>query len=115
MVIQEKHEARVCCDSSMDALAALGWRPAADSARPRGVHADAARAGAQDQVETVVPREAGARVLVVAGRHRGQRARLLSRSGAAGVVAVQLAAELDVARLGFDEICLFVGEAGEDE
>ena len=69
----------------------------------------------QGQVETVVPREAGARVLVVAGRHRGQRARLLSRSGASGVAAVQLAAELDVTRLPFDEISQFVGEAGEDE
>lgn len=69
----------------------------------------------QDQVETVVPREAGARVLVVAGAHRGQRARLLSRSGAAGVAAVQLAAELDVMRLAFDEISQFVGEAGDDE
>jgi hypothetical protein len=31
------------------------------------------------------------------------------------VAAVQLAAELDVARLGFDRISLFVGKAGEDE
>ncbi|KAK9845269.1 hypothetical protein WJX81_001675 [Elliptochloris bilobata] len=69
----------------------------------------------EDQVETVVPRELGARVLVVAGPHRGQRAWLLSRSGAAGVAAVQLAAELDVMRLGFDQISHFVGEAGEDE
>ncbi len=106
----------------MSVVAAAWTRrpPLAGGPRPArrvhaGARADAARAGPQDQVETVVPRDPGARVLVVAGRHRGQRARLLSRSGGAGVAAVQLAAELDVARLGFDRISLFVGKAGEDE
>jgi hypothetical protein len=56
----------------------------------------------QAQVETAVPRAAGAAVLVVGGRHAGSGGTLLQRS-AEGVGAVQLAADLAVVRLGFDD------------
>ena len=69
----------------------------------------------QGQVETVVPREAGARVLVVAGRLRGRRARLLARDPGAATARVQLTDELTVHELGFDDVSEYVGEAGEEE
>ncbi len=69
----------------------------------------------QAQVETVVPKEAGRRLLVVAGKLRGQRARLLARDSAAARVRLQLTADFSVHELGFDDVSEFVGEAGEEE
>lgn len=70
----------------------------------------------QNLLETVVPHEAGSRLLVVRGDHRGQRARLLRRNSRSQAVAVQLTSDLSqVVNLGFDDVSHFVGEAGEEE
>ena len=70
----------------------------------------------QNLLETVVPHEAGSRLLIVRGEHRGQRARLLKRNSRSQAVAVQLTSDLSqVVNLGFDDVSQFVGEAGEEE
>ncbi|CAL5220378.1 g2383 [Coccomyxa viridis] len=69
----------------------------------------------QAQLETVVPREERRRVLVVLGRFRGQRAKLLRRDAAAGTVVVQLTADYSAQELSFDEVSEYVGELGEEE
>jgi len=59
----------------------------------------------QAQVETVVPKAEGSAVVVVAGPHAGQAGTLLCRSagGAGAAAAIQLAADLEVVRLCFDD------------
>lgn len=69
----------------------------------------------QAQLETIVPKQAGMRVLVVAGPLRGRRARLLVRDSGAATARVQLTAELTVHEMGFDDVSEYVGEAGEEE
>jgi len=69
----------------------------------------------QSSLETVVPREEGGAVLVVAGRWRGQRARLLQRSAENNVAAVQLLADMSVQRLSMDDVAEFRGPLDEDE
>lgn len=69
----------------------------------------------QAQLETVVPREERRRVLVVLGRLRGQRAKLLRRDAEAGTVVVQLTADYSAQELSFDEVSEYVGELGEEE
>lgn len=70
----------------------------------------------QSQLETVVPQEEGARVLVVQGQHKGQRARLLKRSKDAQIAVVQFLSDLSqVAKLPFDDVSHYVGERGEEE
>lgn len=67
----------------------------------------------QSQLETVVPKEEGRRLLVVNGPLAGQRARLLSRNSAA--VAVQLTADFSVHKLCFDDVSEYAGDFGEEE
>lgn len=69
----------------------------------------------QHQLETVVPKKEGARVLVLAGPHKGARARLLKRSSQSAQAAIQLAEDFSVHKVGFDDISEYVGELGEDE
>lgn len=69
-----------------------------------------AQAG-QAQLETVVPKELGAAVLVVEGPLRGHKARLHAKSGEA--CAVQLEADLSVQRLLLDEVAMYVGPMDE--
>ena len=70
----------------------------------------------QSQLETVVPQEEGARVLVVQGQYKGQRARLLKRSKDAQVAVVQFLSDLSqVVKLPFDDLSQYVGERGEEE
>ena len=69
----------------------------------------------QSQLETVVPKEERRRVLVVLGRFRGQRAKLLRRNAQAGTVVVQLTADYSAQELGFDEVSEYVGPLGEEE
>ncbi|KAL3161713.1 hypothetical protein ABBQ38_008811 [Trebouxia sp. C0009 RCD-2024] len=70
----------------------------------------------QSQLETVVPQEEGARVLVLQGQYKGQRARLLKRSKDAQIAVVQFLSDLShVAKLPFDDVSHFVGEKGEEE
>lgn len=70
----------------------------------------------QSQLETVVPQEEGARVLVLQGRYKGQRARLLKRSKDAQIAVVQFLSDLShVAKLSFDDVSHYIGEQGEEE
>ena len=70
----------------------------------------------QNQLETIVPQEEGARVLVVQGRYKGQRARLLKRNKEAQVAVVQLLSDLsEVTKLSFDDVSQYVGDRGEEE
>ena len=69
----------------------------------------------QSQRETVVPKEELRRVLVVLGRFRGQRAKLLRRDSQAGMAVVQLTADYSAQELSFDEVSEYVGPLGEEE
>ena len=69
----------------------------------------------QSQLETVVPKEERRRVLVVLGRFRGQRAKLLRRDPQAGTAVVQLTADYSAQELSFDEVAEYVGPLGEEE
>lgn len=69
----------------------------------------------QSQLETVVPKEERRRVLIVLGRFRGQRAKMLRRDLEAGTVVVQLTADYSAQELSFDEVSEYVGELGEEE
>lgn len=69
----------------------------------------------QSSLETVVPREAGAALLLVRGAMAGQKARLLSSSTSAGVAAVQLASDMTVQRLMLDDVAAYVGPLDDDD
>jgi G patch domain/KOW motif-containing protein len=69
----------------------------------------------QSSLETVVPKEAGAALLIVAGQHRGQRAKLLQCNVSSGAAAVQLAGDLSVQRVLLDDVAAFVGTMDVDE
>lgn len=63
----------------------------------------------QDQLETVVPKSAGAAIVVVAGKYKGRRGRLLQRSSTSDIAAVQLIHDMSVHKLGFDDIAEYFG------
>ena len=68
------------------------------------------------QLETVVPKEAGRPVQVVAGPWRGRRGRLLQARPSDGVAAVQLAGgAMEVVRLALDDVAEFVGALEEED
>ena len=69
----------------------------------------------QHQLETVVPQDEGARVLVIQGKYKGQRARLLKRNKEAQLAVVQFLSDFQVEKLPFDDVSEFVGDGGEDE
>lgn len=69
----------------------------------------------QEQLETVVPKEAGAAVMVVAGQHKGRRGRLLQVSLASGAAALQLVGDMEVVRLQLDDVAQFMGQLEEEE
>jgi hypothetical protein len=59
-------------------------------------------------VETVVPRGAGARVRLVAGAHRNELGSLLERSTEHNRAVVQLARLAEVVTVSLDDVCGFV-------
>jgi G patch domain/KOW motif-containing protein len=63
-------------------------------------------------LETLLPKRAG-RVAVVAGRYRGQRAKMLSRDSAGGTANVQLHADFSMHTLPLDAIAEYVGPHDE--
>ncbi len=69
----------------------------------------------QSQLETVVPSAEGTRVLIVGGKLRGSRARLLQRNTESGLAAVQLLGDFSVHKLSMDDVAEFVGDADFDE
>ena len=66
------------------------------------------------QVETSVPKEAGAAVVVLAGPHAGEAGVLLQRSSAAAAAAVRLTDGDEVLRLGFDDFAAAASGHGDD-
>ena len=70
----------------------------------------------QDQLETVVPRKEGSRVLILTGASKGQKAWLLQRNSNSGAAAVRPTMDPDtILRLAFDSISEYVGAMGEEE
>ncbi|GBF88414.1 hypothetical protein Rsub_01126 [Raphidocelis subcapitata] len=70
----------------------------------------------EGQLETVLPKEAGRPVQVVAGPWRGRRGRLLQARAGGGVAAVQLAGgAMEVVRLALDDVAEFTGALEEEE
>jgi hypothetical protein len=67
----------------------------------------------QSGLETVVPKEVGAPVLVVSGPLRGHKARLHARSDG-GAAAIQLASDFSVHRLMLDDIAAYVGSMDDE-
>ncbi|XP_065182977.1 G-patch domain and KOW motifs-containing protein-like [Sycon ciliatum] len=63
----------------------------------------------QSMLETVVPRESMAPVMVVAGEYRRQLGRLLSRDRNSCEAVVQLYPDFEIAQCTFDEVCEYVG------
>jgi len=68
-----------------------------------------------DDVETVVPKSAGAAVMIVHGSRRLRRGRLLERDSKKARAMVQLAGDLDVFECSFDDVAEWVGEAVDDD
>ena len=68
----------------------------------------------QRALETLVPKRAG-RVAVLSGRHRGARAKLLSRDSDAGTAHVQLLTDFSMHTLPLDAIAEYVGPADEHD
>lgn len=66
----------------------------------------------QAALETVVPKEVGAAVLVVEGALRGSKARVQAKT--AEVCAVQLESDFSIQRLLLDEVAMFVGPMDDD-
>jgi len=68
----------------------------------------------QRALETLVPKKAG-RVLLLSGRHRGVRAKLLSRDADAGSAHVQLLTDFSMLTLPLDAMAEYVGPADEHD
>jgi ribosomal protein L24 len=64
----------------------------------------------QRQLETVVPKAEGSRVLIVAGAKRGSRGRVLKSNSEAQAAAVQLLSDLSVHKVMFDDMAEYVGD-----
>ncbi len=69
----------------------------------------------QSALETVLPRDEGAAIMVVSGKLRGSKGRLLKRHAAEGVAAVQLALDFSVHRLMLDDVAAYMGVVEEEE
>jgi hypothetical protein len=69
----------------------------------------------QDQLETVVPKDPGAAVMVVSGEHKGRKGRLLQASTSSGAAALQLLGDMQVVRLLLDDVAQFLGHLHEED
>lgn len=69
----------------------------------------------QAQLETVIPKQEGARVMLVTGEWRGEIAKLLQRNTNSQMAAVQLASDLSVQKVSFDDMAEYVGDSHEGE
>lgn len=69
----------------------------------------------QQLLETVVPKSAGAAVLVVGGDYKGRKGKLLQCSVSGGVAAVQLSGDLSVQRLLLDDVTEYLGAVDEED
>lgn len=70
----------------------------------------------QDMLETVIPKEEGARVMVVLGKHRGQVGKILHRDRQKSRALVHLQGDHEGAvTLSYDVICHYTGDYEDDE
>lgn len=69
----------------------------------------------QSVLETVLPKEEGSSVLVVAGKLRGSKGRLLKRNASEGVAAIQLTSDYSIHRLMLDDVAAFAGRIDDDD
>ncbi|KAI8469970.1 MAG: DExH-box splicing factor binding site-domain-containing protein [Monoraphidium minutum] len=69
----------------------------------------------EGRLETVVPKEPGRPVQVVAGPWRGRRGRLLQASATGGAAAVQLAGDMAVVRVALDDVAEYTGPLDEED
>eukprot|EP00048_Salpingoeca_helianthica_P012250 m.176872 g.176872 ORF g.176872 m.176872 type:complete len:536 (+) comp15345_c5_seq27:1032-2639(+) len=69
----------------------------------------------EKDLETVVPRDADALVMVVRGPGRGSRGKLIQRLLDKEQVVVQLAGEGAARTFGLDDVCEYVGERTEED
>eukprot|EP01023_Acetabularia_acetabulum_P018770 TRINITY_DN19489_c0_g1_i1.p3 TRINITY_DN19489_c0_g1~~TRINITY_DN19489_c0_g1_i1.p3 ORF type:complete len:158 (-),score=21.35 TRINITY_DN19489_c0_g1_i1:129-602(-) len=63
----------------------------------------------QQNLETVVPRSKGVKVLVVRGQFKGQIGEFLKRDDSQQIVAVMLDDIMQVLKFGYDDVAEFVG------
>ena len=69
----------------------------------------------QHSLETVLPKKAAGRLLVVSGKLRGSRATLVSQDGGQGTAHVRLAADLPVVTLPLDALAEYTGPMDEHD
>ena len=112
-VIQQAYDTLFCCRLYLKKGEITDvWSPTSCSIQlDSGSRVDAD----QQELETVVPRREGARILVVAGKLRGHRAKLLQRDSERSQATIQLTEDFSVSEVSFDEVAEFVGDFGEEE
>lgn len=66
----------------------------------------------EEDLETVVSRKAGTRIMVVVGKHAGEHGKILEKNKTS--VMVQLAESRDVVELGLDSVADYQGGAHDD-
>lgn len=67
------------------------------------------------QLETLVPKGEGTRVMVLSGPLKWQKGKLLQRNANTSIAAVQLTADFSIVKLPLDDISEYVGPIEEDE
>lgn len=65
------------------------------------------------QVETVLPRQPGAPVLVVGGRYKLRKGRLVERRTKEARVVLQLIGDFELVECGFDDVAEWADPADE--
>ena len=64
----------------------------------------------QRDLETLIPKNLGAVVMVVRGKHRFRRGKLLERDSRRSEALVQLMGEPTAVTFSYDDVCEYVGE-----
>lgn len=64
---------------------------------------------AEDMLETVIPRDEGATVMIVRGEHKGSLARLMKRDSDKSIASVKLRDSKETVKLHYDYVCEYVG------
>jgi len=67
------------------------------------------------QVETVLPKRAGAPVLVVGGEYKLRRGTLVERNTKEARAVLQLSGDFELVTVGFDDVAEYVGPEEELE
>eukprot|EP00039_Didymoeca_costata_P020234 m.340556 g.340556 ORF g.340556 m.340556 type:complete len:487 (+) comp19376_c0_seq1:162-1622(+) len=69
----------------------------------------------QKYLETVIPKELGSTVLIVAGKNRHQRGKLLQKDSKKAVAVVQIMGEPDAREFSYDDISEYLGPAYDED